>query len=105
MDLLRVFFTQGNGEFESSTISLSQRQRTKGHRKSVEINACQGAWSLDKLTIYSFLLQAGVWEELCKIKDKYLKMLGVCISISRAYYSAELKALREDQKLKAKGMN
>ncbi|XP_069560066.1 glomulin-like [Brachyistius frenatus] len=44
----------------------------------------------------------GVWEELCRIKDEYLKMLRVCISISRGYYSAELKALKEDQKLKAK---
>ncbi|KAI3369097.1 hypothetical protein L3Q82_026057, partial [Scortum barcoo] len=43
-----------------------------------------------------------VWEELCTIKDEYLEMLRVCISMSRAYYSAELKALREDQKLKAK---
>ncbi|XP_035509612.1 glomulin-like [Morone saxatilis] len=43
-----------------------------------------------------------VWEELCRIKDEYLKMLRVCIGISRAHYSAELKALREDQKLKAK---
>ncbi|XP_041646401.1 glomulin-like [Cheilinus undulatus] len=43
-----------------------------------------------------------VWEETCRIKDEYLKMLRVCISISRGYYSAELKALREDQKLKAK---
>uniref|UniRef100_A0A3Q4MVH7 Glomulin, FKBP associated protein b n=1 Tax=Neolamprologus brichardi TaxID=32507 RepID=A0A3Q4MVH7_NEOBR len=39
---------------------------------------------------------------LCRIKEEYLKMLRVCISISRAYYSSELKALREDQKLKAK---
>uniref|UniRef100_A0A672ZXV3 Glomulin, FKBP associated protein b n=1 Tax=Sphaeramia orbicularis TaxID=375764 RepID=A0A672ZXV3_9TELE len=45
---------------------------------------------------------ADVWEELCRIKDEYLKMLRVCISISRGYYSAELKALREDQKIKAK---
>ncbi|GAA6230952.1 glomulin-like [Lates japonicus] len=43
-----------------------------------------------------------VWEELGRIQDEYLKMLRVCISISRAYYSAELKALRENQKLKAK---
>ncbi|XP_051232070.1 glomulin-like isoform X2 [Dicentrarchus labrax] len=43
-----------------------------------------------------------VWEELCRIKDEYLKMLRVCIGISRVHYSAELKALREDQKLKAK---
>ncbi|XP_026160966.1 glomulin-like [Mastacembelus armatus] len=43
-----------------------------------------------------------MWEELCRIKDEYLKMLRVCIGISRTYYSAELQALREDQKLKAK---
>ncbi|XP_029356621.1 glomulin-like [Echeneis naucrates] len=43
-----------------------------------------------------------VWEELGRMKDEYLKMLRVCLSISRAYYSAELKALKEDQKLKAK---
>ncbi|KAM7012997.1 glomulin, FKBP associated protein b isoform 2-T2 [Tautogolabrus adspersus] len=45
---------------------------------------------------------ADAWEELYRIKDEYLKVLRVCISISRGYYSAELKALREDQKLKAK---
>ncbi|KAM3875792.1 glomulin, FKBP associated protein b [Diretmus argenteus] len=46
--------------------------------------------------------KSGVWSELCRMKDEYLKMLRVCISISRAYYSSEAKALREDQKLKAK---
>ncbi len=48
-------------------------------------------------------LQTDGWEKLCTIKDEYLKMLRVCIGISRSYYSAELKALREDQKIKAKG--
>ncbi|CAG5861666.1 unnamed protein product [Menidia menidia] len=43
-----------------------------------------------------------VWDELIRIKDEYLKLLRVCISMSRAYYSAELKALREDQRLQAK---
>ncbi|XP_071343353.1 glomulin-like [Trachinotus anak] len=43
-----------------------------------------------------------VWEALGRMKDEYLKMLRVCISMSRAHYSAELKALREDQRLKAK---
>uniref|UniRef100_A0A3B5QMA7 Glomulin, FKBP associated protein b n=1 Tax=Xiphophorus maculatus TaxID=8083 RepID=A0A3B5QMA7_XIPMA len=41
-------------------------------------------------------------KKLCRIKDEYLKMLRVCISMSRAYYSAEMKALKEEQKLKAK---
>ncbi|XP_043984507.1 glomulin-like [Gambusia affinis] len=45
---------------------------------------------------------ADVWEALCRIKDEYLKMLRVCVSMSRAYYSVEMKALKEEQKLKAK---
>uniref|UniRef100_A0A3B3U5K1 Glomulin, FKBP associated protein b n=1 Tax=Poecilia latipinna TaxID=48699 RepID=A0A3B3U5K1_9TELE len=45
---------------------------------------------------------ADVWEEICRIKDEFLKMLRVCISMSRAYYSAEMKALKEEQKLRAK---
>ncbi|XP_068446025.1 glomulin-like [Clinocottus analis] len=43
-----------------------------------------------------------VWEELNGIKDKYLKMLRVCLGISRGCYSSDLKALRADQKLKAR---
>ncbi|XP_058494758.1 glomulin-like [Solea solea] len=46
--------------------------------------------------------KTGVWAELCRIKDEYLKTLRVCIGLSRGYYSAELNALREDQKLKAR---
>ncbi|KAM9384791.1 glomulin-like [Pholidichthys leucotaenia] len=45
---------------------------------------------------------AAMWEKLCKYKDEFVKMLRVCIGMSRAYYSSELKALREAQKLKAK---
>ncbi|XP_029285000.1 glomulin-like [Cottoperca gobio] len=50
----------------------------------------------------TILRSSTVWEELCRIKDDYLKLLRVCISISRGYYASELKALREDQKMKAK---
>lgn len=48
-------------------------------------------------------IQATVWHELCRIKDEYLKILRVSISMSRTYYSGELKSLREGQKLKAAG--
>uniref|UniRef100_A0A3B3CWA1 Glomulin, FKBP associated protein b n=1 Tax=Oryzias melastigma TaxID=30732 RepID=A0A3B3CWA1_ORYME len=41
-----------------------------------------------------------LWEGLWRIKEEYLKMLRVALSMSRAYYSSELKALKEDQKLK-----
>uniref|UniRef100_A0A8C7ZVM4 Glomulin, FKBP associated protein b n=1 Tax=Oryzias sinensis TaxID=183150 RepID=A0A8C7ZVM4_9TELE len=43
-----------------------------------------------------------LWEGLCRIKEEYLKMLRVALSMSRAYYSSELKALKEGQKLKAR---
>uniref|UniRef100_A0A665WAH4 Glomulin, FKBP associated protein b n=1 Tax=Echeneis naucrates TaxID=173247 RepID=A0A665WAH4_ECHNA len=62
---------------------------------------------MESLNLLRYLLirdkNLDVWEELGRMKDEYLKMLRVCLSISRAYYSAELKALKEDQKLKAKG--
>uniref|UniRef100_A0A3Q2ZN64 Glomulin, FKBP associated protein b n=1 Tax=Kryptolebias marmoratus TaxID=37003 RepID=A0A3Q2ZN64_KRYMA len=65
---------------------------------------------MESLNLLRFLLfqdkelrnNVNMWGELCSIKDLYLKTLRVCISMSRAYYSAELKALKEDQKLKAK---
>uniref|UniRef100_A0A3P9PGF8 Glomulin, FKBP associated protein b n=1 Tax=Poecilia reticulata TaxID=8081 RepID=A0A3P9PGF8_POERE len=41
-------------------------------------------------------------KKLCRIKDEYLKVLRVCISMSRAYYSAEMKVLKEEQKLRVK---
>uniref|UniRef100_A0A8C6NPP6 Glomulin, FKBP associated protein b n=1 Tax=Nothobranchius furzeri TaxID=105023 RepID=A0A8C6NPP6_NOTFU len=40
-----------------------------------------------------------MWKELCRIKDQYLKIVRVCISMSRAYYCAELKSLKEDIQL------
>uniref|UniRef100_A0A3P9JX43 Glomulin, FKBP associated protein b n=1 Tax=Oryzias latipes TaxID=8090 RepID=A0A3P9JX43_ORYLA len=46
-----------------------------------------------------------LWKGLCRIKEEYLKMLRVALSMSRAYYSSELKALKEGQKLKARGGN
>ncbi|XP_071782351.2 glomulin-like [Centroberyx gerrardi] len=49
-----------------------------------------------------FRSNTDVWAELCRIKDEYLKRLRVCIGLSRVYYTSEVKALREDQKLKAK---
>lgn len=57
-----------------------------------------------KLLTHPFI-QAKVWSELCRIKDQYLKILRTGISMSRTYYSGELKSLRENQRLKAAGSN
>lgn len=46
-----------------------------------------------------------MWGEVCRLKDKYLTILRVCISLSRPYYRAEVMSLREEQKQKTKGKN
>ncbi|XP_028300715.1 glomulin-like [Gouania willdenowi] len=46
--------------------------------------------------------RAHVWEELCSVRDKYLHMLDICINMSRAYYTVQIKELKEDYKVKAK---
>ncbi|XP_077463384.1 glomulin-like [Stigmatopora argus] len=43
-----------------------------------------------------------VWEGVNKTKDEYCKMLRVCISMGRAYYSSQLTELRDEHKLKAR---
>ncbi|XP_054646173.1 glomulin-like isoform X2 [Dunckerocampus dactyliophorus] len=45
---------------------------------------------------------ADVWEQLSRMREAYTKMLRVCISMSRAYYTAEVKALRDDHKRQAR---
>ncbi|XP_062308524.1 glomulin-like [Osmerus eperlanus] len=44
----------------------------------------------------------GAWMELCKIKDDFLKLLRVCLSMSRSYYLAQVKTMREDRKIQAR---
>ena len=41
--------------------------------------------------------------ELCKIKDDFLKILRVCLSMSRSYYLTQVKTMREDRKIQARG--
>ncbi|XP_068599880.1 glomulin-like [Brachionichthys hirsutus] len=63
---------------------------------------------MESLNLLRYLLlrdarhPADVWEEMSRIKGEYLEMLRVCIGISRAFYSAELKALREDRRRRAR---
>uniref|UniRef100_A0A672N331 Glomulin, FKBP associated protein b n=1 Tax=Sinocyclocheilus grahami TaxID=75366 RepID=A0A672N331_SINGR len=45
----------------------------------------------------------GIWIDLCHIADSYTKLLRLCLSLSKSYYRTELKRLREDKKIKAKG--
>ncbi|KAM9831303.1 glomulin, FKBP associated protein b [Neosynchiropus ocellatus] len=66
---------------------------------------------MESLNLLRFLLirnkitkEAEVWREFCQIKDGFLRTLRVSISMSRSYYSSELKTLTEDMKLKAREM-
>ncbi|KAM6963094.1 glomulin-like [Aplochiton taeniatus] len=49
-----------------------------------------------------YCIKRGVWTQMCQIKDDFLKTLRVSLNLSRAYYGAEVKKMRDDQKIKAK---
>ncbi|KAM3865990.1 glomulin, FKBP associated protein a [Diretmus argenteus] len=46
--------------------------------------------------------QTGIWTELYKIEDKFMKPLRVGVNMSRAHYEMELKNTMESKKSKAK---
>ncbi|GAA6102554.1 glomulin, FKBP associated protein b [Tachysurus ichikawai] len=41
----------------------------------------------------------GIWTELCDIAESYIKILRVCLTMSKSYYGSELKRLHEDKKV------
>ncbi|XP_053492222.1 glomulin, FKBP associated protein b [Ictalurus furcatus] len=43
-----------------------------------------------------------IWTDLCNIAASYIKILRVCLSMSKSYCGSELKRLHEDRKVKAK---
>lgn len=100
---------QGNGEPQSSTISCTQSQHSEECCKSEKFNTrCYSGqlfWLLQKPSSSSWHFQGGAWAEVCRLRDKYLTILRVCIGLSRNYYCAEVVSLREEQKQKAKGKN
>ncbi|MBN3298578.1 GLMN protein, partial [Amia calva] len=63
---------------------------------------------MESLNLLRFLLirdkecdnQTGVWTELYKIEENYLKPLHTGLNMSRAHYEAELKSTKENKKLK-----
>ena len=50
-----------------------------------------------------FLLQTGIWTELYKIEDTFMKPLRVGLNMSRAHYEKELQNTMEGKKKKARG--
>ncbi|XP_062853311.1 glomulin, FKBP associated protein b [Trichomycterus rosablanca] len=44
----------------------------------------------------------GMWTDLCNVAQNYIKMLRVCLSMSKSYYGAELRRIHENKKVKAK---
>ncbi|XP_023672456.2 glomulin, FKBP associated protein a [Paramormyrops kingsleyae] len=46
--------------------------------------------------------ETGIWTELYKIEDGYMKPLRVALNMSRAHYQMELKSIRDSQRLKAR---
>ncbi|XP_060774321.1 glomulin, FKBP associated protein b [Neoarius graeffei] len=44
----------------------------------------------------------GIWTELCNIAESYIKILRVCLSLSKSYYGSEVKRLHQDKKVNIK---
>lgn len=51
------------------------------------------------------VLQTGIWTELYKIEDNYLKPLRTGLNMSKAHYEAELKSTKDNKKLSTKGVH
>uniref|UniRef100_A0A8C1R8S6 Glomulin, FKBP associated protein b n=1 Tax=Cyprinus carpio TaxID=7962 RepID=A0A8C1R8S6_CYPCA len=64
---------------------------------------------MESLNLLRYLLiqernnSTGIWIDLCHIANSYTKLLRLCLSMSKSYYGTELRRLREDKKIKAKG--
>ncbi|KAK2901187.1 hypothetical protein Q8A67_009302 [Cirrhinus molitorella] len=46
--------------------------------------------------------ETGIWTELYKIEDNYLKPLRTGLNMSKAHYEAELKSVKENKKISSK---
>uniref|UniRef100_A0A8C5EFW8 Glomulin, FKBP associated protein b n=1 Tax=Gouania willdenowi TaxID=441366 RepID=A0A8C5EFW8_GOUWI len=59
---------------------------------------------MESLNLVRFVLirDSELRSRLCSVRDKYLHMLDICINMSRAYYTVQIKELKEDYKVKAK---
>lgn len=49
------------------------------------------------------ILQTGIWTELYKIEETFIKPLRVGVNMSRAHYEMELQNTQETKKSSAKG--
>ncbi|XP_046882931.1 glomulin, FKBP associated protein a isoform X2 [Hypomesus transpacificus] len=47
--------------------------------------------------------QTGIWTELYKIEDNYMKPLRVGLNMSKAHYEAELRSTKDSQRTNARG--
>ncbi|KAL7891207.1 hypothetical protein AOLI_G00006830 [Acnodon oligacanthus] len=64
---------------------------------------------MESLSLLRYLLikerskATAIWTDLCNIAETYIKILRVCLSMSKSYYGTELKRLHEEKRIKAKG--
>lgn len=109
----RVSFTTGvlirSGKYQGTKISNSER------RFDWYLKICQycptycisdfRSGSVNSIPVAAavFILQTGIWTELYKIEDTFIKPLRVGVNMSRAHYERELHNTMETKRGKAKG--
>lgn len=100
----RVSCTTGvlirSGKYHGTKISNSERRFDWYLRMSA---LSHGSVNSIHVPAAVFILQTGIWTELYKIEDTFIKPLRVGVNMSRAHYERELHNTMETKRGKAKG--
>ncbi|KAK7945329.1 hypothetical protein WMY93_001057 [Mugilogobius chulae] len=120
---LRVGINMSRAHYERELLITKEDKKSKAKESSISVSV--GEEQLPNMTsdthiqalhsaLHTFdmiesvlvrieeLIETGIWTEMYKIEDTFLKPLRVGINMSRAHYERELLITKEDKKSKAK---
>lgn len=100
-------FEQDYGVLEPAAVPRDQRQSDgePGEWMVRYLSKSSALWVDDprKAPCVISVLQTGIWTELYKIEDNFLKPLRLGVNMSRAHYEQELRNTMEAKRSKTKG--
>lgn len=95
---------QNHGVSEPAALPGHQRQSDREPGEFLRCSPPDAVLLTSRAHVPGFgVLQTGIWTELCKIEDAFIKPLRVGVNMSRAHYKMELHNTQEAKKSGAKG--
>lgn len=102
-----ILFEQNYGVFEPAAVPRDQRQSDgePGESMAQYLSKSSALWVGEPCLVpcCCSVLQTGIWTELYKIEDNFLKPLRLGVNMSRAHYEQELRNTMETKRSKTKG--